>query len=191
MTDGAAALNIMTAAAYLVDGREPGREDWFLNGGSLYDFYETADREYLSFGGLEPKFFEAFCRAVGLPDLIPGGVAPADIEQVKAQVRDIIKGKTLAEWMEIFEETEACLEPVLSLGQALDQPQARARGWAVEVPGPRGPVRQPAPPLKFSRTPPEYRAVGVPAGAHTREVMLGLGFGEDEIKDLEQEGLFS
>jgi Predicted acyl-CoA transferases/carnitine dehydratase len=57
MTDGMMAFNAMVGAAFLVDGQEPGPEGHLLNGGSLYDFYETKDRRYLSFGGLEPQFF--------------------------------------------------------------------------------------------------------------------------------------
>ena len=61
MTDGAVAFNALSAAAYLVDGIETCCEEGVLNGGSLYDFYETKDGEFLSFGGLEPQFFAAFC----------------------------------------------------------------------------------------------------------------------------------
>jgi len=57
MTDGAIAFNAMMGGAYLVDNEEPGRVKFLLNGGSLYDFYETKDREYISFGGIEPQFF--------------------------------------------------------------------------------------------------------------------------------------
>ncbi len=191
MTDGVVPFNALAATAFLVDGQEPRREGWLLNGGSLYDFYQTADGEYLSFGGLEPKFFDAFCRAIGRPELSAGSVAPPDLEGVKAEVRRIIRGKTLEQWLEIFKEVDACLEPVLSLGQALDQPQARARGWVVEVPGPQGrPVRQLAQPFKFSRTPPQYRRAGVPADTHTQRVMAELGYSEGEIAQLEGDGLF-
>lgn len=192
MTDGMVPFNVVAAMDYLVEGVEPQREGYFLNGGSLYDFYQTADGEYLSFGGLEPKFFAAFCRAIGREDLIPGSVAPRDLEEVKPQVRRIIASKTRAEWQEVFREVDACLEPVVSLGEAFNSPLAQARGWLVEVEGPDGQkIRQPANPLKFSRTPPRYRAAGVPAGVHNLEVMLGLGYSEEDIARLERDGLFS
>ena len=57
MTDGVIAFNALAGAAFLVDGTETRRGEAILNGGSLYDFYETKDGEYLSFGGLEPQFF--------------------------------------------------------------------------------------------------------------------------------------
>ena len=139
---------------------EPQREGYFLNGGSLYDFYKTADGEHLSFGGLEPKFFAAFCRAIGREDLIDGTISPPNLKEVKAAGKEvIIASKTRQEWQEVFQEVDACLEPVVGLGEALNSPLAQARGWLVEVQGPNGrKIRQPANPLKFSRTPPEYRA---------------------------------
>ena len=87
MTDGAVAFNALSAAAYLVDGTETCCEEGVLNGGSLYDFYETKDGKYLSFGGLEPQFFAAFCETIGRPDLIAGGVIPPDLPRVKEEVR--------------------------------------------------------------------------------------------------------
>jgi len=65
ITDGLLAFHALAGCDYLVSGQEPAREELILNGGSLYDFYETADGKNISFGGLEPKFFAAFCRALG------------------------------------------------------------------------------------------------------------------------------
>ena len=191
MTDGVVPFNAVASMDLLVEGVEPTREGYFLNGGSFYDFYRTADGEYLSFGGLEPKFFAAFCQAIGREDLIPGTVSPPDLATVKPQVSAIIASKTRAQWREVFQEVDACLEPVVSLGEALDSPLSRARGWVVELDGPDGQkIRQPANPLKFSRTPPEYAWAGVPAGTHNREVLRALHYSEEEIARLQGEGLF-
>jgi alpha-methylacyl-CoA racemase len=191
MTDGVMAFNAMVGAAYLAEGRELEREGHLLNGGSLYDFYETRDGLYLSFGGLEPQFFAAFCRAIDRPDLIPGTVVTADLPQVKKEVREILKTKTREEWGEIFKNYDACLEPVLSLAEALSGPQARERGMVVELPLPGGgSVKQLAHPIKYSETDPEYRHIGVPAGTHTFEILKKLGYTEEVFREFEKTGLF-
>ena len=192
MTDGVIAFNALAGAAFLVDGTETRREEGVLNGGSLYDFYETRDGKYLSFGGLEPQFFAAFCRIIGRPDLIAGGVAPQDLTRIKEDVRAILRTKTQDEWMVLFGEVDACVEPVLDLGEALHDPHVEARGLVVEVnlPG-GGKVKQLGHPIRYSATPPEYRSVGVPAGTNTREVLSELGYTESEIGDFEQAGLFA
>jgi crotonobetainyl-CoA:carnitine CoA-transferase CaiB-like acyl-CoA transferase len=192
MTDGALAFNALFAAACLVDGSETCCEEGVINGGSLYDFYETKDGRFISFGGLEPQFFAAFCETIGLPGLIPGGVMPADLAAAKEAVRRAVKLKTRDEWTACFAKVDACVEPVLSLGEALEDPQVRARGMVVEVDLPGGKkVRQPGHPIHYSATPPQYRGAGVGTGTHTREVLRGIGYGDDQIDAFERTGLFS
>jgi len=192
MTDGVFAFNALAAAACLAAGEIPEREGFILNGGSLYDFYKTADNQYLGFGGMEPQFFAAFCQAIGRPDLIAGGVMPPDLSRVKEEIRTVIRGKTKAQWEHIFDHVEACVEPVISLPEAINSALAKERGWTVEVALPDGgAVRQPACPFKFSATPAGYGNTGVRAGTHNRKVFLDLGYGDEEIDEFQMTGLFS
>lgn len=192
MTDGVFAFNALAAAACLAAGEIPQREGFILNGGSLYDFYETADNQYIGFGGMEPQFFIAFCRAIGRPDLIAGGIMPPDLARVKDEIRTVICEKTREEWERIFDNVEACVEPVISLPEAINSALAEERGWTVEVTLPDGDlVRQPACPFKFSATPPVYGNTGVTAGTHNRKVFLELGYSGEEIDEFRRTGLFS
>lgn len=192
MTDGAVCLNAISAAAYLADGTEPRCGEEILNGGSLYDFYETRDGRYISFGGLEPRFFSAFCVAIGRPDLQAGGVLPPDLPRVKEEVRAVIRTKSRDEWTAVFSKVDACVEPVLSLGEALENEQARARGMVVDVDLPGGgKVRQPAHPIRYSATPLNYGQAGIAEGRHTREVLREIGYKEEEIDAFDRDGLFN
>jgi len=191
MTDGVIAFNALAGNACLVDGSEPDREGFLLNGGSLYDFYETKDGGHLSLGALEPQFFAAFCEGIGRPGLAAGGISPANVGEIKEEIRQIIRTKTRDEWAEIFGGIDACVEPVLTLSEVLNDRQARERSLVVEVDLPTGGVvRQIAHPIKFSETPQEYRGAGIPAGTHTREVMRDLGYTDAEVGIFEEEGLF-
>ena len=192
MTDGMIAFNAMFGAGFLVDGKDLNREETLLNGGSFYDFYETKDGQYMSFGGLEPQFFSAFCETIGRKDLIPGGVGPKEIAPLKKQVREIFKTKTRAEWVALFKKVDACAEPVLSLTEALNDACAIERGMVVEVSLPDGKkVRQLGNPIKFSAMPAEYGTAGISPGMHTKEVILELGYSKEEFADFEKTGLFS
>ena len=167
MTDGALALNALFGAGFLVDGTEPVREETILNGGCLYDFYETRDGRHLSFGPLEAVFFNEFCRAINRSDLMPMGVAPEDCGKTKNELCSLFKTKTLNEWINLFSRFDACIEPVMTLNEVVTDPQTQARQMIVDVPLPDGKtVRQIANPIKFSQTPPQYRFAGVPAGTH-------------------------
>lgn len=192
MTDGMLAFNAMYGANFLVDGQDPLREHTLLNGGSLYDFYETKDGGYLSVGSIEHQFFAAFCETIKCKELISGGIEPPNIEIAKKRVRDIIKTRTRDEWTEEFRKVDACVEPVLSLSEALNNSHATERGIVVEVGLPDGEkVRQLASPIKFSETPPQYKYAGMPPGIHTKEVLLEIGYSDKDIEEFENTGLFS
>jgi alpha-methylacyl-CoA racemase len=194
MTDGMIAFNsFMQGASYLVNGKDIGMEENLLNGGSLYDYYETQDGRYLSFGGVEPQFFKAFCQTIGRPELAVGGVEPENVAQIKVELREILKTKTLDEWMELFNATDACVEPVLSLGEVLEGPLVQERGMVVEVPGPNGTkVKQIGNPIKFSESKPQYRHAGIPLSqANTEEVLKNLGYTQAVIDEFGRTGLFS
>ena len=103
----------------------------------------------------------------------------------------MIRAKTLDEWLALFSKVDACVEPVLSIGEALNDEQMRVRGMIVEVDLPGGEkVRQPGHPIRYSATPPSYGPAGVCAGVHTREVLRGIGYADAEIDEFEKSGLF-
>ena len=194
MTDGMIAFNAMYGSGFLVDGKNLDFEGILLNGGSLYDYYETKDGRYISCGGLEPQFFKNFCETLNRPDLIPGGVSPENIEDVKQEIREIILTKTMDEWMALFNATDACVEPVMTLSEMFSDSLAKERGMVVELPLPDGgTVKQLASPIKFSEAQPVYKSIGVTlaSGTQTKEVFRELGYTDSEIEEFEKTGLFS
>ncbi|MEA3223719.1 MAG: CaiB/BaiF CoA-transferase family protein [Thermodesulfobacteriota bacterium] len=192
MTDGLFPYHATCASKKLCSGEDMGYETEPLNGGSLYGFYKTADERYLSFGGLEPQFFSAFCKALGVEDLIEATVLqPGRLDEARKRVKDIIKAKPLNYWTERFKGTDACVEPVLSLSEALDSDLVKERSLLVDVPGPGGkPITQIAHPIKFSETSPEYKRAGCELGKDTLDVLQSLGYSTHEIGTMESKGVF-
>lgn len=190
MTDGAIAFNVLKGAGCLLNGEAPKREEWWLNGGSLYDFYETKDGKYVSFGGAEPKFFAPFCKAIGREEWSALGIEAGT--EIKNEVKKIMRTKTRAEWSEIFAGEDACFEPVLTLDEALNSTLAIEREMVVEVPYNDGTVlRQIGSPFKFSETPVEFRTAGKTLEkTETREILRHLGYAESDIDKMEQEDVF-
>lgn len=186
MMDGCVPFNSLDGAGFLVSGKEPKREGERLNGGCIYDFYETKDGEYLSVGSLEPQFWSRFCTAIGREDLIEGTVYPPNIDEVKAEIRGILKTKTRDEWVEVFSHYDACVQPVLNLKEALlEDEQVKEREMVVDVKLPLHEdvsVKQLATAVKLSECPCEYKFAGYPAGYHTKEVIEQLGMDYAELK---------
>jgi alpha-methylacyl-CoA racemase len=186
MADGALSWLALVAGAHLADGNVPRRGDLPLAGALVcYRPYECADG-WVSLGALEPKFWQAFCRGVGREDLVakqferPGS-------DVHAQVCEVFKGRTRAEWEAFARQHDCCLEPVLELDEALDSQLVRAREMVVELsqPGVETPVRQLGVPVKLSRTPAAHdRAPGPALGEHTEEALLAAGYSREQVDEL-------
>lgn len=194
MHDGSIALNAISGAEFLKSGYMPGRETELLNGGTLYDCYRTKDGEYLSAGGLEPKFLADFLKGLGLSHLARENDSMflmADKEKAKQAVAERIATKTLAEWVAVFSKLDACVEPVVNLKGMVEHGQTKDRQMIVEVDdGYGGRVRQIAHPIKFSATPPSYQVAGRQGGADTDAILREIGFPEGEIESLRNAGAF-
>lgn len=187
MMDGMTAFNSMDGACFLAGAPEPQREEQMLNGGGIYDFYETKDGGYMSVGSLEPKFFAGLCKGLGFPEWAEGSVLKTQPEQVKEAFRARFREKTRDEWAAVFEQIDACVEPVLSLREAAEDEHIQARGMIQQVPLPQAPgrsVRQVGCPIRLSASPAEYRHAGWPEGWHTEQVLSQLGYSEAEIKEM-------
>ena len=187
MTDCAFSLNAMAGAGYLACGAQPGREDQMLNGGSFYDYYRTRDGRWMSVGSLEPAFMKHLCTALGLEELSSLGLSPQPANQKK--LKDALKTEfekhDFSELCGLFSELDACVEPVLSLSEAIEHPQLKARELVTEVPRGDGTNQaQMACPLKFSDGLPEPRHIGAALGQHTNQVLGELGFSAQRIEEL-------
>ncbi|WP_347901510.1 CaiB/BaiF CoA-transferase family protein [Pseudomonas purpurea] len=187
MTDCAFSLNAMAGAGYLACGVEPGREDQMLNGGSFYDYYRTRDGRWLSVGSLEPDFMQQLCAVLGQPELAAHGLSPRPEQQkaLKLALQIEFEKHDFTELRERFAGIDACVEPVLSLAEAVEHPQLRAREVVTEVPRGDGSTQaQMACALKFSDGLPEPKHIGAALGAHTDQVLSELGYSEQRIEAL-------
>ncbi|AGI25494.1 hypothetical protein H681_18135 [Pseudomonas sp. ATCC 13867] len=187
MTDCAFSLHGMAGAGYLAAGVEPEMEGLALNGGSFYDYYRTRDGRWFSVGSLEPQFMQQFCAAIGRPELAARGLSPKPEEQqaLKREIAIEFEKQDFEEWRERFAALDACVEPMLSLAEAVEHPQLRERGVVTQVPnGQGGAQRQAACPIRFSAGLPEPRHIGAALGAHTAEVMAELGYSAEQVEAL-------
>ncbi|WP_404942276.1 CaiB/BaiF CoA transferase family protein [Pseudomonas danubii] len=187
MTDCVFSLNAMAGAGYLACGVEPGMEQQVLNGGSFYDYYRSRDGRWLSVGSLEPVFMQQLCQALGRPELAAQGLSPLPEQQraLKQALQIEFEKHDFAQLCQLFAGLDACVEPVLSLAEAVEHPQLQARQLLSQVPREDGSLQtQMACPLKFSDGLPEPRHIGARLGAHSDQVLAELGYSAERIEEL-------
>jgi alpha-methylacyl-CoA racemase len=187
MVDGAALLTTMfheiRSLALWNDERGTNSMD---SGAHYYNVYETSDGEFVSVGAMEPHFYRTFMKGLGYADeTIPPQDDQSQWESLTRRVADIFRSKTRAAWLDIFEGTDACVTPVLSLGEAADHPHNRARETFVDVGG----VVEPGPAPRFSRTPPPLPSPPPGPGVHGTGALLRWGLTQPEIDQLIENGV--
>ncbi|CRM69692.1 MULTISPECIES: CaiB/BaiF CoA transferase family protein [Pseudomonas] len=189
MTDCSFSLNAMAGAGYLACGVEPEWESHVLNGGSFYDYYRSREGRWMAVGSLEPGFMQQLCETLGRPELAAQGLSPKPEQQksLKQALKVEFEKRSFDELCELFAGVDACVEPVLSLSEAVEHPQLKARELISQVPRGDGSTQaQLACPLKFSEGVPAPRHIGVAVGAHSDEVLAELGLSAQRISELRQ-----
>ena len=190
MFDGSLSWLALVAAQAFATGTAPRRGELPLGGGLVcYRPYRCADG-YVALAALEHKFWRAFCRGVDREDLLERAFEPPGSDAHRA-LCEIFAARTRDQWQAFASEHDCCLEPVLSLDEALESELVAARSMiaALEQPGAASPVKLLGTPVKLSRTPADPTRAPAPAlGGHTDEVLSAAGFSSDEISALHASG---
>jgi len=154
-----------------------------LGGGAFYRVYETADGHFISLAGQEAKFVRNLLTAFDRMDLFelcergPG----AHQQPVIDFLADMFLQKTRDEWNSWFEGRDICYAPVLSLKEAHEDPHAQARGMALTA---SDGLRHVGNPMHFAGEPAQPGFSPPGCGEHTREVFERLGYGNDQLAQL-------
>lgn len=184
IVDGASSLTTLLHGMKASGIWRDARQSNMLDGGvPWYDTYATADGQHMAVGALEPQFYAEFVRLLGIDGDETERRDPSRWDELRTRISAAFKERTQAEWAEAFEGTDACVAPVLSLGEAPRHPHLAERGTFVEVDG----IVQPAPAPRFSRSTPAPPTPPRKAGADTRQVLEEWGV--DDVDALIEAGV--
>lgn len=188
MVDGAALLmtpiHAMRAMGIWEDTRGVNVID---SGAHFYEVYPTKDGKFLSIGAIETQFYAELLEKTGLKDDpdFDNQMNRETWPQRKAKLSERIQSKTRAEWEQIFEGSDACVAPVLSMTEAYRHPHNVHRQTFVEIAG----VSQPAPAPRFSRTPAMTPGTPPQPGEHSHAVLRDWGITAERIAQLQAAGV--
>ncbi|MGA5201004.1 CaiB/BaiF CoA transferase family protein [Streptomyces variegatus] len=167
IVDGTAHLATMIHGMLAAGGWQDRRGANLLDGGCpYYGTYETADGRYMAVGALEPQFYAEFLALLGVEDQAAARKDIARWDELREEVAARFKSRTRDEWTAVFDGSDACVAPVLSLREAPHHPHLAARGTFTD----HGGITQPAPAPRFSATPTSVRTGPARPGADTADV---------------------
>jgi len=149
ISDCTASLMAMTADLAAQGRWQMAREQNLLDGGApFYRSYPCADGKFIAVGALETAFFRQFCALLGLDPIPPEEerLNPAQWPMLQARIGALFLTKPRDDWAGIFEGTDACVAPVLTLDEAPHHPHNQFRGAFLAM----DEVMQPAPAPRFS-----------------------------------------
>jgi len=131
-------LPLMTPlyASTAAEARDVKRDCELLSGGApCYQVYRTADNRFISVGALEPKFWSDVADALAMPELKKINHVDTDNSgDVSQKLADAFATKTRDEWVAIFNQFDACVEPVLSFEEVRKFPHWKQRQSFEAVP---------------------------------------------------------
>ncbi|MEZ0162108.1 CaiB/BaiF CoA transferase family protein [Streptomyces griseorubens] len=167
IVDGTAHLTSMIHGMLAAGVWQDRRGANLLDGGCpYYGTYETADGGHMAVGALEPRFCAEFLRLLDLPGLEGAHSDVTRWPELRARVAERFASRTRDAWTAVFQGTDACVAPVLSLREAPHHPHLAARSTFTDHAG----ITQPAPAPRFSATPATVRTGPARPGADTEDV---------------------
>ncbi|MCX0272717.1 CoA transferase [Nocardia zapadnayensis] len=186
------ALMAPRIAAYHAGEPEPapsGGTDSVL---AVYQPFAATDRSLVVAIGND-AMWQRFCTAVDLPELAADPALAdnagrrAHRPRITRLVAERIATRTGAEWLQIFGAIDVPAAAVQSLSEVVQDPQVRARGALMPVPGSGGELVSVHSPFRLASLKPRNERFP-DLGAHTREILLDLGYTRDDVETLLETG---
>ena len=182
MVDGSASMMTMFYGLLAGGLWSDSRQSNLLDGAAPFArSYETSEGRYVTVCAIENRFFRELLQAMNIDEIDAAEQYRPERWPAHAKVlASAFRSRTRDDWARIFDGTDACVTPVLSLGEAPRHAHIKARQTFVTVDG----IEQPAPAPRFSRTASEIRHGPSPDSARTRQILIDWGLDEAEASRL-------
>lgn len=188
-------LAVWEAGRYFATGQVPGPQGSAHQTSAPYQAVRAADG-WFTVGATSPRNFTAFCRALGLDELLddpryqdnPGRMARRD--ELIERIEKVTTTGPMAAWIEKLQAAGVPCGAIQTYDQVFRDPQLREREFIWSAPhASLGQVEQLGSPMRFDATPVSRGAAGPRLGEHSEEVLAELGLTAAAIGDLVAKGV--
>ena len=190
--DAAMYLQFSGFAEYLTNGRMPYKSGRSY-GAPPFGPFRAKDGDVLTIFGTGPMWPD-FCKLVGVEHLADDPKFNTDEarrenrEEIGQLLDEAFSKKTRAEWQQLFREARMRCDPCLTYEELCAHPQLEANEMIYTTNHPtRGEVKMLGLPVKLKKTPGKPQGPSPQLGQHTAAILLGLGYSNESIAELEAE----
>lgn len=158
---------------------------------AIYDVFETRDGEQVFIGVVSDGLWQKFCEAFSLTAMAADESLKSNTQRVAQreallpQVRELVKRYSKAELVPILERTGLPFAPIGKPEEMFDDPHLAASGGLGPTVLPDGrATRLPILPIEMDGHRPTQGGTLARPGEHTDEVLSGVGYSADQLRDL-------
>ena len=159
---------------------------------------QTADGRFLQVMG--PNFdmyYPRICKAIGREDLLDDPVLGSQLAMMESgrlgeaydAIQEGFRSRPLADWVPVLTELDIPFSVCQTYPEVVHDEQAWANDVFCEVDYPRGPKALVRTPVRLEGTPLPPFEKGPLVGEDTVEVLKGLGYSDDEVQAMVDEGV--
>jgi crotonobetainyl-CoA:carnitine CoA-transferase CaiB-like acyl-CoA transferase len=161
-----------------------------------YQAFRTADG-YVTVGANSEKMWASFCNDVlGRPELLQDARFKglpnrlAHVDALQDEIEAVLTTRPTAHWVPLLDRAAVPGGPVYTFDETVEDPHIQAREMFFDVEHPIiGKMKNIGYPVKFSRTPQQFRSAAPWLGQHSADVLHELGYPADEIESMFSEAV--
>jgi len=195
MLDTQVYLLVNQAYNYFATGKDPERLGSAHHNIAPYQVFTAADG-YIAIAVGNDKLWELFCKAIGREDLLEDSRFATNERRVinrealVEELEKVFKKMSVNEISRVLDEAGVPNAPVKRISEVLNDPHVIHRGVVSRVSHKLyGEIPVLNFPARFSNVNPQVRLPPPLKGEHTIEVLRGLGYTDEQIRELIEKGV--